>query len=156
MVVMREKLMVKMRMEADAVSHSRTDVSVRGLTNVIDEPVERGGTNLGMSPTETLIASLLGCTNVIGHKVAHRMGIEIASMKIRVEVDFDRRGVTLAEDVAVPFPALTMTIDVTTPASAAQIDQLRRELAMYCPISKVMRAAGTTLTEVWNVTPVQA
>ncbi len=151
MVVMREKLMVKMRMDADAVSHSRTDVFIRGLTSVIDEPVERGGTNLGMSPTETFIASLLGCTNVISHKVAHRMGVEIASMKIRAEADFDRRGVTLAEDVALPFPAITMTIDLTTSADAGQMDQLRRELAMYCPISKMIRAAGTTLTEVWNV-----
>lgn len=151
MPVMREKLMVKMRMEAEAKSHSRTDVSIRGLVSVIDEPLERGGTNLGMSPTETLISALLSCTSVISHKIARRMGIEIASMNMRAEVDFDRRGVTLAEDVAVPFPAITMTIDVTTAADAAQMDQLRRELAMYCPIAKVIRAAGTELTEVWNV-----
>ena len=35
------------------------------------------------------------------------------------------------------------------------MDQLRRELAMYCPIAKVIRSAGTQLTEVWNVTAAQ-
>jgi putative redox protein len=75
MVTIREKTTIKMRMEGKVQSHARTDVSVRGLTNVIDEPLERGGTNMGMSPTETFAASLVGCTSVISHKIAHRMGI---------------------------------------------------------------------------------
>lgn len=153
MGVVREKMVIKMRMEGNAVSHARTDVSVRGQTTVIDEPVERGGTNLGMSPTETLISALIGCTNVISHKIAHKNGIVLRSMQIRAEVDFDRRGVTLTEDVAVPFPAITLTIDVATAADAAQMDRLREELAMYCPLAKVIRASGTVLTEVWNVAP---
>ena len=107
MVVVREKTTIKMRMEGVAQSHSRTDVSIAGLTTIIDEPVERGGTNLGMSPTQTFAASLIGCTNVISHKIAHKNGVEFKAMKIRLEADFDRRGVTLAEDVAVPFPAMT-------------------------------------------------
>jgi len=148
-----EKTTIKMRMEGVAQSHSRTDVGIRGLVNVIDEPVERGGTNLGMSPTETFAASLIGCTNVIGHKIAHKNGVEFKAMKIRLEADFDRRGVTLAEDVGVPFPAMTLFIDVTTDATEAQIDQIRHELAMYCPIAKVVRASGTQLSEVWNIVP---
>lgn len=151
MVVIREKTTVKMRMEGVAASHSRTDVAVRGLTHIIDEPLERGGTNLGLSPTETFAASLVGCTNVISHKIAHRMGVELQAMVIRLEADFDRRGVTLAEDVAVPFPAMTLHIDVTTNASPEQMEQLQRELAMFCPIAKLVRASGTQLTEIWNV-----
>lgn len=154
MAVIREKTTIKMRMEGAALSHSRTDVSIRGLTKVIDEPLERGGTNLGMSPTETFAASLVGCTNVISHKIAHRMGVDIQAMVIRLEADFDRRGVTLAEDVAVPFPAMTLHMDVTTNATPEQMTQLQNELAMYCPIAKLVRASGTVLSEVWNVTPI--
>ncbi len=153
MAVVREKTTIKMRMEGQVHSHSRTDVSIRGLTNVIDEPVERGGTNLGMSPTETFAASLIGCTNVISHKIAHKNGVELKAMKIRLEADFDRRGVTLTDDVAVPFPAMTLHIDVTTDATQEQIDQIRHELEMYCPIAKVVRASGTQLNEVWNIIP---
>ncbi len=75
-------------------------------------------------------------------------------MNIRLEADFDRRGVTLAEEVAIPFPSMTLTIDVQSDASAAQIEQLRRELAMFCPIAKLVRASGTELTEIWNVKPI--
>ena len=149
----RLKTQVKMRMQGRAVSHSRTDVSVRDLRTVIDEPVERGGTNQGPSPTETFVAALVGCTSVISHKIAHKNGIALHGMAIAVEAEFDRRGVTLAEDVAVPFPAMTLTIDVRSDASAGQIEQLQRELAMFCPIAKLIRASGTVLTEVWNVRP---
>lgn len=153
MTVINEKTTVKMRMEGLAQSHSRTDVGIRGLTKIIDEPVERGGTNLGMSPTETFAAALIGCTNVISHKIAHKNGVEFKAMKIRLEADFDRRGVTLVENVDVPFPAMTLFIDVTTDATQEQIDQIRHELAMYCPIAKVVRASGTQLNEVWNIIP---
>lgn len=152
MVVVREKIQVRMKLEGRAASHSRTDVAVRDVRSVIDEPLERGGTNQGLSPTETLMASLIGCTNVIGHKVAHKHGIELRSMTIRLEADFDRRGVTLQEEVAVPFPSATLRIDVVTPASDAEVETLKRELAMFCPVSKVIRAAGTELKEIWTVT----
>ena len=65
MTVVKEKTTIKMRMQGMAASHSRIVVSIRGLTKIIDEPVERGGTNLGMSPTETFAAALIGCTNVM-------------------------------------------------------------------------------------------
>ncbi len=152
MTVVREKNTIKMRMQGAAASHSRTDVSIRGLTKIIDEPVERGGTNLGMSPTETFAAALIGCTNVISHKIAHKNGVEFQSMNIRLEADFDRRGVTLMEEVAVPFPAMVLHIDVTTAATPDEIEQIKAELAMYCPIAKVVRASGTVLTENWTVT----
>lgn len=152
MAVVREKTTIKMRMQGVAASHSRTDVGIRGLTKIIDEPVERGGTNLGMSPTETFAAALIGCTNVISHKIAHKNGVVFDAMEIRLEADFDRRGVTLMEDVAVPFPAMVLHIEVTTAATPEQIDQIKSELAMYCPIAKLVRASGTVLTENWTVT----
>lgn len=153
MVQVRPKLLIKMRMQGQVHSHSRTEVSTRDVRTTIDEPLERGGTNQGLSPTETFVASLVGCTSVISHKIAHRHGIDLHDMAIRVEADFDRRGVTLTEEVSVPFPAMTLTVDVASAASAEQIDLLRRELAMYCPIAKLVRASGTVLNEVWNVRP---
>ena len=41
-------------------SHGRTDITTRDVNLTTDEPTERGGTNMGMSPTETLFAALVG------------------------------------------------------------------------------------------------
>ena len=145
------KTVVTMKLSGKCPSHSRTDVAVRDVGTTIDEPVERGGTNQGLTPTETLMASLIGCTNVITHKVAEKNGVEIDSLSVQLEAQFDRRGVTLAEEVNVPFPSVTLTIDLVTGADAAAVEKVKRDLHRFCPVSKVFRACGTVVKEVWNV-----
>jgi putative redox protein len=151
MVTVTQKTVVTQRLQGRCSSHSRTDVTVRDRSMVIDEPLERGGTNQGFTPTETLMASLIGCTNVITHKVAAKNGVAIRSMNMRLEAEFDRRGVTLQEEIDRPFTAVTLYIDLETDADAPAVERVKRELAMFCPVSKVFRAAGIALKEVWNV-----
>lgn len=152
LVTVRPKTNVQQHIAATCPTHSRTDLRVRDLESVIDEPRERDGTNLGFTPTETLIASLIGCTNVISHKIAHKHGIEFADMTIEAEATFDRRGVMLAEEVRVPFPRIVLTINVRTDASDAEMEKVKTELPKFCPVSKVIREAGTVIDEIWNVT----
>jgi uncharacterized OsmC-like protein len=152
MVAVVQKTVVTQRLDGRCTSHSRTDVTVRDRAMVIDEPLERGGTNQGFTPTETLMASLVGCTNVITHKVAHKNGVEIRSMNVRLEAQFDRRGVTLQEEIERPFTTVTLHIDLQTDADAAAVERVKRELAMFCPVAKVFRNAGIELKEIWNVT----
>ncbi len=151
MVTIKPKTQVEMRMDARAASHARTDISVRDVTGIIDEPEARGGTNQGLTPTETLMASLIGCTNVITQRIAHNMDVEIGSMEIGLTAQFDRRGVMLAEDVEQPFSDIVMNIDVTTNATPEQMDAIRADLQKFCPIAKVIRNSGITITENWNV-----
>jgi len=151
MVTVTQKTVVTQKLEGRAASHSRTAVTGRDRAMVIDEPLERGGTNQGFTPTETLMASLVGCTNVITHKVAHKNGVDIKSMKVRLEAQFDRRGVTLQEEIERPFTSVTLHIDLETDADAAAMERVKRELAMFCPVAKVFRAAGIDLKEVWSV-----
>jgi|SRR5215471_16984932 uncharacterized OsmC-like protein len=151
MATIKPKTIVQLKLDGTCVSHTRTDVSARDLKMTIDEPVERGGTNLSLTPTETLMAALLGCTNVIAHRVGETHGVHFKSMRLRLEADLDRRGVTLAEEIAVPFPRATLFIEVATDADEASLAKVKRDLGKYCPLSKVVRQAGTRLEEVWSV-----
>jgi len=108
--MIREKTTVKLEVSAQCPSHSRADISVRDQTFSIDEPVARGGTNEGPTPTDTALAALVGCTNVIGHKCAAKLGIDIGHLNISVVADFDRRGVTLTEEIDVPFAAIRLEV----------------------------------------------
>lgn len=147
------KTVVTMKLEGHSASHARTDITVRDLKVIIDEPEARGGTNLGPSPTETLMTALIGCTNVITHKIAHKHGIDIKSLDVRVETQFDRRGVSLEEEIAVPFPEIKLIVDLTTDASPEAVEMVKTELSKFCPLSKVLRESGTVINEEWNVTP---
>jgi uncharacterized OsmC-like protein len=151
MVTVTQKTVVTQKLEGRCTSHSRTDVTVRDRSVIIDEPAERGGTNQGLTPTETLMASLLGCTNVITHKVARKNGVEIKSMNVRLEAQFDRRGVMLQEEIERPFTSVTLHIDLETDADGSSVENVKKELAMFCPVAKVFRAAGIAVKELWNV-----
>jgi len=148
----KQKSIVKMKAHGDVRHHVRTDISIRDLTTVIDEPTERGGTNQGVTPTETLVAALIGCTTVVSHRIAGRLGIELADMSVDVSAEFDRRGVMQEEWVTVPFPSMDLAISVVTAASHDDIERLKQDLRKFCPISNMIRESGTELTETWNVT----
>ena len=153
MVKIRPKTVVQMKVSAVGETHSRSKISVRDVTSVIDEPVERDGTNQGPSPTETLMASLIGCTNVIAKKIADRMGFEMGEMNVNLTVNFDRRGVTLLEEVAKPFSDVVMDIEVATNASPDQLADMQEDLSKFCPVAKVIRGSGVSITENWTIKP---
>ena len=152
MVAVKQKTTVTQRIQGRCPTHSRTEISVRDVKTIVDEPKEREGSNMGPTPTETMVAALIACTNVISHKCAKKHGVEFKVMTIDAESILDRRGTQLLEEIEVPFPRIRLVINVTTDASEAAIERVRADLRRFCPISKVVRNSGTELEEVWNVT----
>jgi putative redox protein len=146
---LREKTVVKLRAKGLGISHSRTDVSIRDLTFQIDEPEARGGTNLGPAPTEAALAALAGCTNVIGHKCASKLGADIGHLTIEITCEFDRRGVTLEEEIDVPFVALRQVVTSDGSVSQEELDRVGSEVAKYCPLSKLFEQSGTSMETIW-------
>ncbi len=146
----RPKTTVKLRASADCPSHSLSKVTVRDVEFAIDEPTERGGTNLGPTPTDTAVAALIGCTNVIGHKCADSLGIKIGHLKIDATCEFDRRGVTLQEEIDVPFHRIVLKIQASENVAQTDLERLSAEVAKFCPLSKMFKAAGTVIDEEWT------
>src|SRR5260370_38467937 len=99
MVTVKEKTTVTQRVRGNCPTHSRTDISVRDVKTVIDEPREREGTNMGPTPTETMLAALIAGTNVISHKCAKKHAVEFKAMTIDAEATFDRHGTQLREQI---------------------------------------------------------
>jgi len=147
-----QKTLVSMAVSAECPTHARTNVRAGTHEIVIDELTSRGASDLGPTPIETMIASLLGCANVILNRVAEKNDVQIKALSLAAEASFDRRGVMLEEEVAVPFPEIWLTINLTTPANDSQVQRLKSDLGRYCPVSKVIRQSGTKLQEIWNIT----
>ena len=149
-MAIRQKAEMTIKLTGHGTSHSRSETNIDDLTVVIDEPVARGGTNEGASPTATAYAALIGCTNVIGNKCAHKLGVDIGHLSFEMEVDFDRRGVLLIEEVDVPFKAIRLTVTSDGPASDEELQNVARETAKYCAISRLYEQSGTDLTITWQ------
>ncbi|MEM9633420.1 MAG: OsmC family protein [Pseudomonadota bacterium] len=150
MPALREKTVVKLRAKGQGVSHSRTDIGIRDLNFSIDEPEARGGTNLGPAPTEAALAALAGCTNVIGHKCAGKMGVDIGHLSIEISCEFDRRGVTLEEEVDVPFVGLRQVVTCDGTLTENELQSVAVEVAKYCPLSKLFEQSGTAMETIWQ------
>lgn len=146
----RQKTEMTIKLTGRGTSHSRSETDVDGNTLIIDEPIARGGTNEGPSPTATAYSALIGCTNVIGNKCAEKLGVDIGHLSFEMEVDFDRRGVLLMEEVDVPFKAIRLTVTADGTASEEELAQVARETNKFCPISKLYEQSGTNLTITWR------
>ncbi|WP_235913063.1 OsmC family protein [Oceanomicrobium pacificus] len=141
---------VTLMAHAECPTHSRADVAIRNLDFTIDEPEARGGTNLGPAPTDAALAALIGCINVIGHKCAAELGADIGHLTIDARCAFDRRGVTLQEEIDTPFKAVSVDVMADGRADQAALDRVAEETEKYCPLSKLFRAAGTKVEIRWQ------
>lgn len=150
-MAIKQKTVITQKISGAGTSHSRSEVTLRDVSNIIDEPIERGGTNEGLSPTETAFSSLIGCTNVIGHKCAKKLGLDFGNLSFEMEIDFDRRGVLLIEEIEVPFVAIRMEVTADGDISQEDLDRVAVDTAKFCPISKMYENAGTKVTVNWSV-----
>ena len=151
MINVKPKSVVDMKVNGRAISHARTDVTVRDLKVIVDEPEPRGGTNLGVTPTETVAVALAGCLNVMGHRCADQVGLEILDLDIEVDAKFDRRGVTFEAEINRPFPEINVKLNLKTNADDVTVEKMKSLLAKHCPVSTLLRQGGTVLNEEWDI-----
>ena len=148
----KPKTFVRVKLSGIAESHSLTLLKARDLVDVSDEPAERGGTNEGFAPTEFFLAALIACSNVITHKIARKNDIKLESLEVSLDAGFNRLGVTLQEEIDLPFPDMKLRIEISTDASEEQVGILQRDLPRFCPVSKMIEQAGTRIDTEWVVT----
>ena len=148
-MAIKPKNSVVLKAAANCPSHSLAEISIRDLLFSIDEPTERGGTNKGPTPTDTVLSALVGCTNVIGHKCADKLNVDIGHLQIDVSCEFDRRGVMLSEEIDVPFTKIVLNVKSDGSATAGELQSVAAEVGKYCPLSKLFRQAGTVIEENW-------
>jgi uncharacterized OsmC-like protein len=147
MAIARLKSTVKLRASGTGKSHTLSEVFLHDLSFVIDEPVERGGSNLGPPPTDTALAAFVACTSVLAHKCAAAMGVDIGDLSSGAVYDFDRRGVTLTEEVTVPLQKILLAVTADGSVRRDDLSRVAVETARLCPLSKIFRLAGTIIGE---------
>lgn len=148
---MKIKTVVRTKLTGVAESHSLTLLKTRDLVDVSDEPLERGGTNEGMAPTELFLGALIACSSVVSHKIAKQNDIHLEALEIALDAGFNRLGVTLQEEIDLPFPDIKLRIEVTTEATAEQMAILKRDLPRFCPVAKMISKAGTKIETEWVI-----
>lgn len=118
---------------------------------IIDEPIERGGTNEGPMPVEMVFAGLAGCTHVISNKLAMANDVVIEDMEIDIVTTMDSRGTRLIEPIDVPFPEVIINITSTMSGHPENINAVVTKLREHCAVSKMLRQSGSDVIENWTI-----
>ena len=81
---------------------------------------------------------------------AEKQGVKIENLDITADAKFDKSGASIIQEIEVPFPEVVLNINIKCDANEDQFNNIKEQLKMYCPISKVIANSGTKITENWN------
>ncbi len=150
-MAVREKPIWTFRTHALQETRTKSQAWSRDVKMIIDEPIERGGTNEGPMPVEMVFAGLAGCTHVISNKLATDNDVVIEDMEIDIVTTMDSRGTRLIEPIDVPFPKVIINIVTTMSGHPEGIDAVVTKLREHCAVSKMLRQSGSEVIENWTI-----
>lgn len=97
---------------------------------VMDEPVEDGGTDAGLTPVQTLLSAMGGCSVITMRLYARRKGWDLKGARVRVRLVRPGPGERFA-------PRLTQEIALEGELDDEQRERLRT-IAGRCPVHRLM------------------
>ncbi|MDV7143888.1 OsmC family protein [Tropicimonas sp. TH_r6] len=152
----KEKPIWKFSVTGRHTSNTQSVAEARGKSVVIDEPIQRGGTDEGPMPVEYVFMGLAGCTHVISNKLAAANGIAFTSMEIDIKVTMDSHGTRLIHPIDIPFPSVTLNITAEFDGPREGAIRVTEDLRDHCAVSKMLQESGTEVIENWTLNGVAA
>ncbi|HKM37723.1 MAG TPA: OsmC family protein [Thiopseudomonas sp.] len=139
--------------QATAHLQAGTQVKVRsrGFELTLDEPIEDGGTNLGMNPVEALLGALGACQAIVARVYAKRFNVQLDDFWVELEGDLDSDGYMDKADVRCGYSAIRYTYHIKSPSAQTDIDAFVAFIGGKCPVGDslaqpvVMQLAGVVL-----------
>jgi putative redox protein len=119
----------------------RVEVQARGLTTVIDEPADKGGTDTAPTPMETLLGALAGCTAITLKLYSARKQWPLEDVEIRVRLALPEKG---ASD---PTRHITQEVVLKGPLDDEQRERLQ-QIAGRCPVHRVLEGPNAFTEQV--------
>ncbi len=117
----------------------RSDVNIRDHSLTIDEPTAIGGTDLGPSPVEVVLAALGSCQEITYRAFATALGIELDTVSVELEGDIDFRGFFAVDDAVRPgYDNIRVLVKIESKAPAAELEKLRDIVNSHCPVLDVL------------------
>lgn len=125
--------------DTQVVEGFRTEAQIRQFTVTVDEPQNLGGTDQGPNPVELVLAALGTCREIVYATYARVLDIPIDSVSVTVEGSLAPRGFFGVADVPAGFQGVTFTVEVASPAPAAEISRLIATVNARCPVLDILQ-----------------
>ena len=150
-MAVKEKPIWTFRTHAKQETRTKSYARSRDVDMIIDEPIERGGTNERPMPVEMVFAGLAGCTHVISNKLAKSNDVVIDDMEIDSVTTMDSHGTRLIKPIDVPFPKVVINITATMSGHPENINEIVTNLRSHCAVAMMLRQSGSEVVENWTI-----
>jgi uncharacterized OsmC-like protein len=133
---------LKFTTTATSETATKTVVSARQFTIIIDEPKSLGGDDSGPNPVEYVLAAVSGCLNVVAHVVASELGFTLHGLTIVAEGDLDPArfmGKSFSERAG--YKEIRVKLKPSTDADAETLEKWLRAVIDRCPVSDNLKNA---------------
>ena len=110
----------------------------RGKSIVLDEPEAFGGTDIGLSPVEALLAGLGSCKAIAGRMFAEKLGIKLHELEIEVSGNLNTDGFLGDENVKIGFTDIHATYRVKADNTEEEILHFVKFVESHCPVGDTL------------------
>lgn len=129
------KAEVTFRSASELVEGFHSEAQVRDHRVTIDEPRGIGGSDLGPSPIELVLAALGSCQEITYRAFATALDIPLESVAVTVEGDIDFKGFfAIDPNVRPGFHALRVEVHLVSAAPQESLDRLVSAVNRHCPV----------------------
>lgn len=110
----------------------------RGKAIVIDEPESFGGTDVGMSPVEALLAGLGSCKCIAGRIFAKKLNIKLHQIEVEVSGNLNTDGFLGDDSVKVGFTDIHAIYHIKADNTEDEIKKFVDYVETHCPVGDTL------------------
>ncbi|SFC01978.1 Uncharacterized OsmC-related protein [Alkalibacterium subtropicum] len=138
--------MSKMNIKASAESMGgmKVKATASGHELIMDEPESAGGTDQGMNPMEALLSALGGCKCIVAQAYARAHEINLKSIRIDFEGEFDPSGY-LGKDpnAKIGYSKIIEHFHIEADNTIEEINDFITFVSKMCPVHDTLRNPAT-------------
>ncbi len=128
----------KTRIKALLTEGFKIEAIARNHKIIMDLPLPFGN-DAGPTPVDLLLASLAGCYGIVSRYHAPKHSIEIKSMNIIIEAEYDTAGFE-GEDVKPGLQSINIIVEINSPNSEEEIKRFMEFVKKHCPIEDTLKS----------------
>lgn len=124
---------------ASAPVNLETTVTARDMSFTLDEPLELGGTNMGMNPVEALLGALGACKCIVVRVFSPAHGIQLRNVSVECHGTLDPDGFLGINTAAkIGFSSIHTTFHIDADNTRDEIESFLEFVETHCPVQDTL------------------
>lgn len=112
--------------------------TARDMSYLIDEPVDAGGNDKGMTPVESLLGALGACKGIVIRMFADKFRIKLNNYHLEIQGELDPAGFVGQADVPFGFTHIKTIYHLDTENEAKDVERFIKFVEEHCPVKATL------------------